>query len=316
MPYRPIIIAALQAAVLCVAGLRIPVLGQIALIFVPVPLIAAAVLHGRTAGLASTALATLLLAVFMPWQTAILLFLLGFGLMAAGLSEGMLRGLRPETAIALGSILPLIAVIAAFTPALLHAGQDPVTMIGDFLRKSIQEAQKLYTDIGAVDLAQAIGAAGDTIIFYVLRLLPGIILATTVMQAAGCYGIARSLVLRRRPDLAAGGPLLPVWHAPDGWVWVLIAALAAIAIAPRGTATWFAGLNVSLLFLFVYTAQGVAVMEFYYRKARLPIVMRSFLHAVILALPSVVAVVALGVVDIWADFRKLRPSPGTGPGGH
>lgn len=313
MPHRAVIVAALQAAGLCIAGLIIPLLGQIAILFAPVPIIIVAVLHGRTAGLAATVIATLLVALLVSWQTALMLFLLGFGLMALGLSEGLSRGMRPETAIALGSILPLAALSAVLLPVMMQAGQDPGGMIADFLRKSLADAEKLYTDIGAPEVAGTIAAAADTVVFYLLRLLPGIIAMTTVMQAAGCYGIARSLILRRRPEVANDGPLLPRWHAPDAWVWPLIATLAVIAAAPRGSGLWFAGLNLAFLFLLIYTAQGVAVLEHYYRRARIPLILRSFMHAVILALPSIVAVIALGVVDIWADFRKIRTASGSAP---
>ena len=47
-------------------------------------------------------------------------------------------------------------------------------------------------------------------------------------------------------------------------------------------------------------------MEHYFRKAGIHTVVRGLLHAIILALPVVVCVMALGVVDIWADFRKVR----------
>jgi hypothetical protein len=33
---------------------------------------------------------------------------------------------------------------------------------------------------------------------------------------------------------------------------------------------------------------------------------RGVVHTLILALPSIVFVIAAGIVDIWADFRKVR----------
>jgi uncharacterized protein YybS (DUF2232 family) len=307
MTLRPIIIAALQAAGLYIIGSIVPLLGQFAVLFAPVPLITATVLHGRATGAAATGLAAGFVALLGSWQVAVVLFLLGFGLMALGLAEGMLRNLRSETVVVVGSVLPLAALMALLAPFLLQAGKDPLALIETYLRTAITDVQKLYTDAGATEVAQVIATLSDTLVHYLVRLLPGIILTTTVMQAAGCYGLARALVLRRRPDLPmASRPALPLWHAPDTWVWPLIAMLALIAVSSRGTALWFVGLNLSFLFLFVYTVQGVAVLEFYFRKARIPVVVRSIMHAVLLALPTVVAVIAVGVVDIWADFRKVR----------
>jgi hypothetical protein len=119
--------------------------------------------------------------------------------------------------------------------------------------------------------------------------------------------MARSLVLRRDPgSRLAAHPSLAAWRAPDQWVWGLIATLGLVAAFPRGSTAWFAGLNLALLFLLVYIAQGVAIVEFFLRRARIPVIWRGLLHALLLALPTVVAVIAFGVVDIWGDFRKVR----------
>jgi uncharacterized protein YybS (DUF2232 family) len=307
MPFRPVIIAALQAAGLYIVGGIVPILGQFAILFVPVPLITVTVLQGRPAGALSVALAAALAALIGSWQFAVFLFLIGFGLMALGLSEGMLRNLRAETAVIMGSLLPLAAIVVLFAPVLLQSGKDPVTLVETYLRSTIADVRKIYTDAGVAEVAQMLDTFSDTIVFYLVRFLPGIVLTTTVMQAAGCYGVARALVLRRRPDLPlASRPSLPAWHAPDQWVWPLIGILGLIAVSPRNSPAWFAGLNLSFVFLFVYAAQGVAVLEFYFRRMRIPLLLRALMHAVILALPSVVAVIAVGVVDIWADFRKVR----------
>jgi uncharacterized protein YybS (DUF2232 family) len=311
MPLRPVIFAALQAAALFVAGLLVPLLGQLAMLFVPVPLISVTVLHGRSAGILATLLGAFLVTLLGSWQIAVVFFVLGFGLMAYGISEGLLRNTRPETAIAVGSILPLLAMLAALVPVLARMDSTPLAAVENYLRSSMAEAQKLYTDLGAPEAAHLLAALSERFVFYIVRLLPGIILSTTLMQSAACYGIARARVLRQRPDMAlAARPMLPFWHAPDTWVWALIATLGGIAAAPRGSAVWFGALNLSFIFLLVYTAQGVAVVEFFYRKARIPLLVRSILHALVLALPTVLAVVALGVVDIWADFRKVRPAAG------
>ena len=56
----------------------------------------------------------------------------------------------------------------------------------------------------------------------------------------------------------------------------------------------------------LYLAQGSAIVEHYLRKAGIKAFGRGLLLALILVMPSIVFVVALGIVDIWADFRKVR----------
>jgi uncharacterized protein YybS (DUF2232 family) len=77
-----------------------------------------------------------------------------------------------------------------------------------------------------------------------------------------------------------------------------------------------AGWNLTVVYATVYTIQGLAILEYGLKKLAIPSVARAFLIAFILALPFFVFVTALGVVDVWADFRKVRadakpPAPGT-----
>ena len=87
--------------------------------------------------------------------------------------------------------------------------------------------------------------------------------------------------------------------------WGLILTLAC-AVIPQEKAhiiSW----NAAILFGVLYLAQGMAVVEHYFRKAGIHTAIRGMLHAIILALPpTIVCITALGVVDIWADFRKVR----------
>jgi uncharacterized protein YybS (DUF2232 family) len=307
MPFRPIIIAALQTAGLLTAGFLVPVLGQIAVLFAPVPLVTATVLHGRKTGVIAACIAAALVAVLGSGHTAVLLLILSMMLMGLGLAEGTLRDLRHENTVLLGGLLPILPLLLFLVPLLATTGKNPFTLAEEHLRQNLLEAQELYARLGLSEIARSIASLTDSMVGYLVRLIPGIILTTTLLQAAGCYGMARSLVLRRDPgSRLAAHPSLAAWRAPDQWVWGLIATLGLVAAFPRGSTAWFAGLNLALLFLLVYIAQGVAIVEFFLRRARIPVIWRGLLHALLLALPTVVAVIAFGVVDIWGDFRKVR----------
>jgi uncharacterized protein YybS (DUF2232 family) len=53
-------------------------------------------------------------------------------------------------------------------------------------------------------------------------------------------------------------------------------------------------------------------MESWLRKAKIAVLWRSFILTIIMTLPPfMAAIIALGVVDIWADFRKVRMSAPT-----
>jgi len=306
MPFRSIAVAALQSAGLTVAGFIIPLLGQIAVLFAPVPLVMIAVRGGWKDGLAALGIAGAIVAVVVSGKMVFIFFFLSFGLMAAGLSEGLRRRLKPEQAVFLGGLLPLAAILTFLVPVLIKAGKNPVALADEYFRTSLIEAQQLYTQLGLTEVAQMLSAVSERFLHYLVRLSPGIIVATSLLQAAFCYGVARTILLRKDPSLPIPSqPTLATWHAPDSWVWGLIVTLGLIALTKEGP--YFLGLNLALVYIIVYIAQGAALVEFWLRKTKLNILWRSFAHTIIMTLPPLLAVIiALGVVDIWADFRKVR----------
>lgn len=306
MNYRPVIIAIIQTLGLFVAGFIIPVLGQAVALFAPVPLILLSVREGRVPELYALAASSVLLAFLLGWQVAAVFFL-SFGLMAIGTAEGMRRQWKPESVAFLGGLLPVAALTIATGCYFAATGKNPAVVIEEYLRESLAEAAGFYTQIGLTETAAAVNSASAALIHHLVRLIPGITVATSVFQAACCFGLSR-LVLLKKPEKAPvlSSPSLADWYAPDSWVWGLIAALVLILVPVQ--AAKIAGWNLSILYAVVYLTQGVSVIEHYLRKARIRPFIRGLMHSLILALPSVVFVIALGVVDIWADLRKVRVS--------
>lgn len=303
MNYRAILIATVQTLGLFVAGFIHPI-GQLLALFTPVPLILVSVRNGSTHGLITLAVSSVIMAALGGWQAAAIL-VLSFGLMAIGASEGMRRNWKPEQTSLLGGLLPIavLAVIVVFY--LVRVGKNPITEVEAYLREIIANAAKTYTTMGLTEMAATISSISDPVIYYFARLLPGIIIATSVTQAACCFGIARAILIRK-PGTGPAPVQTPLaaWHAPDSWVWGLIAALTLIVV-PQETAR-VAGWNIAILFSVIYLAQGSAIVDHFLRKAGIKAIGRGLLLALVLAMPSVVFVIALGIVDIWADFRKVR----------
>jgi uncharacterized protein YybS (DUF2232 family) len=304
MNYRSILIATVQTIGLFVAGFVIPLLGQVIALFTPVPLILIYVREGKREGMSTLIFASAVIALLGGWQAAAILFF-SFGLMAIGISEGMRRNWKPEQTTLLGGFLPIAVMVLIVVFYIARIGKSPIGVAEEYLRGSVAEAAKLYTSMGLKEMAEKINSVSDAFIYYLVRLIPGILIATSVVQAACCYGIARSIIQRRSgAGSGAADNSLVSWHAPDSWVWGLIAALALVVLPQE--AARIAGWNLAILFAIVYLAQGAAIVEHYLRKAGITAVMRGLILALILALPSIVFVIALGVVDIWGDFRKVR----------
>lgn len=298
--------ATLQSVGLFAAAFVIPVLGQIVALFTPVPLILAMVRTGRRDGLLVLGFAGLLTAALGGWQAAAV-FLLSFGLMAIGIAESMRRNSAPERTALLGGLLPVMVSGLLLAFYFLRMGKDPLSAIETYLHGSISEAAKMYSSMGMTEMSATVNSVSDRFLHYLVRLIPGITIATSLIQSACCYGLAQIYLSRDQNADTRRQPTFALWHAPDSWVWGLIAALALV-LTPSEPAKML-GWNAAIIFVVVYVAQGSAMVDFYLQKARIRLFFRMMIITLLLALPSLVFVIALGVVDIWADPRKIRTSP-------
>ncbi len=304
MNYREILASTVQTLALFAAGLILPVFGQLFALLTPVPLVLVAVRSGMLQGCLVLLGSGVIVGFAAGWHAAAVL-VFSFGIMAIGIAEGMRRQWKPESAVLLGGILPVLTVAVVTIVFIAETGKNPVLVLEEYLRETISEMAKIYSELGLSEMARIVLSVSDGFVHYLVRLLPGIVIATSVSQAAVCYAAARSLILKK-PGAAPAirSMALTQWHAPDIWVWGLIVALALIVFPPE--IVQFTGWNLAIIYVVVYLTQGVAVVDYYLRKARFRPFLRVLLHTLILSLPSIVFVISLGIVDIWADFRKVR----------
>ncbi len=302
MNYKAILAAAAQAVLLFLSGFIIPLLGMM---FTPVPLVLAYVRQGRAEGLSALGLSVVVVGAIAGWNIAAFL-LLCFGLMAVGTAEGLRRQWKPETAALAGGLLPVAALTLVATRFFLSTKKNPVTFIEAFFKDQRALAAKLYTDLKLTEVAAAVSAVPDTFIHYLVLLLPGIVVTSLILLALACFALSVRIITRK-PGTAPmpAVPALSQWHAPDVWVWGLIATLVLLLVPIE--AVKFTGWNLTILYAIIYLIQGISLVEHFLKKVRVHAIVRGLIYAIILALPPTVAcVMALGVVDIWADFRKVR----------
>jgi len=303
MHYRSLINATLVTIGLFLAAFAIPLLGQVLALFTPVPLIIVSVRQGKWQGLTALVAASAVVAALGGWQLAAILFL-SFGLMAIGVSEGMQRNWKHEQTALFGGLLPIVVLGVLLAIYFIRVGKSPVAVAEEYLRNSLAETAKFYTSMKLNDMAAMVNAVSDKFVYYLVRFSLGIIIATSITQAACCYGIARAVITRRPGALMPMQVPFALWHAPDIWIWGLIVALALIII-PQETSRLI-GWNLAIIFGTVYLAQGTAIADFYLKKIRLRTYVRGAMLGLILAMPSIVFIIAMGIVDVWADVRKVR----------
>jgi hypothetical protein len=210
------------------------------------------------------------------------------------------------------TLLPILA-LAASLPWVLHYS-DIVAKLERELRDGDAQLVQLAKRYGhSTDRVQALeDALGDQAKLRAQalpRVLPTVLflwVATLVMAGRALGGrVAASL---RWPPLSRAA--LMRWRLPDGALWLLIAGLAlVVAQWPGWNITgWTLLLNAALGF----GVQGIAVVESLLLARGIPVSIIALMFVVvsIAALPVfLLAAVAVGLSDVWLDFRSLEAAP-------
>lgn len=170
-------------------------------------------------------------------------------------------------------------------------------------RSSFDASLQIYRDFGMS--AEAIADLDATRAELTARL--GTVLPALVLLATAGVWLA-NLALSRRwagwPQLAT----LSRWRTADWMIWVLIASGFALFL-PRHAVEW-AAINLFIVALGCYFAQGLAIVSYFLQRVGLPRALRVATFVVIaFQYLATALVVVLGVFDLWGDFRNLSARP-------
>jgi hypothetical protein len=98
------------------------------------------------------------------------------------------------------------------------------------------------------------------------------------------------------------------WRPWDELIWVLVAALVLWLAGPGPLRE--VGLNMAAVMVAVYAVHGLALLRYGFRRIGTARLLEWVLYAalfVTLGL-SFVLLAALGLLDTWFDWRRLRPA--------
>lgn len=269
---------------------------------VPFPIVYLAMREGiRAAGLAFALVALTLAALNGP--TGLLAYLSQFAAVSLLLPALLLRNWSWDRAIvvtlALAMGLGLLALV-------MFTVQQDLTLsdsIGHYVEGEIELAMSLANDSElSLEQQEQYRSAVTGMGAFLKQTLP----AWTITVYGVMLLLQVGLLTRRdRTRALIKGPSFSRWSVSELLVWPLIAAGFAVALG--GGLVRVIGLNLLVVFLPVYFLQGLAVVSFFFQKKQVSPMLRALGYALIAVLnPMPVIVTAIGVFDMWADFRKPR----------
>ena len=206
-------------------------------------------------------------------------------------------------ALALAALLPWLAHYRELVAAVERELAAGDTQLLELLRQLGTSGDRL----GAMEKTMAENAAlRHTALPLVIPTV--LFLWAGLLVTAGRALAARTAHALRWPRLSRAS--LRDWRLPDAALWVFLAGLALLvaqwpAWAPTG---WTLLLNAGL----GYCTQGVAVAQSYFlaRGVPPPVIIMTMLFFFMIAMPMfVLSTAALGLSDVWLDYRRLDSVP-------
>ena len=174
------------------------------------------------------------------------------------------------------------------------------------LDKGFEATFTLYRDSGhfpAEDL-EAIKAFSEQLRAQVARLFPALLL-TSIICTVWLNIVVGQWLLKRRDPSRANREDLKNWRLPEFLVWPVILAGLALLVPEERLNTL--GLNAGLVLLILYLSQGLAIVSSLMRKWSMPLTIRVITYILLfLQVYGIGFVAALGLADVWVDFRKPR----------
>jgi uncharacterized protein YybS (DUF2232 family) len=297
----PLLASALATALLITAAGFVGPLAAVLLLAAPVPIAYVGLTRGWLASLGAIILAAVLLALD-NWQSAVQ-YLLVFGPGTLLVPELLKRKIFWDRAAAaatlgtLGLLVPTGVVIASGMGVSLNG------LVRKAIMAEVAAAENLYPEMNIPpEQLIELQKVGEMLIEWVPRLYPAF-----VAISIGGVMLVLALALRRLvgTQMQLPGPLFSQWKLPEQMVWGAIVAGFA-SFAPWAPVK-IAALNVLIVLLPLYFLQGMAIVASFLVKRNMPPFVRGMVYLLIVILnPLPLLVTALGVFDLWIDFRKPR----------
>lgn len=288
----------------------IPFLGSVILILSSLPILYYYSKMGRRWGWAVFIVSLCAVAIILQScdSTAILPVLFVSGCLGIILSEVLKKSYSIEiTTLFLASLLLVMwSSFILYEGAL--SGIRPWRLIEGYIDRNIQDNIQIYAKLDVPDATlNLIRDNAKQISGFFMNIFPSLAFISAVFAVWLNILSGREIFNKKAlwyPDFGD----LSCWSAPERLIWLLIAGGGMLLIPVE----WARVTCLNLLFvcLFIYLFQGLAIISFFFHRKHVPRLFRMILYVLIFVQQYVtILVVAIGLFDLWFDFRKyIKPT--------
>lgn len=177
------------------------------------------------------------------------------------------------------------------------------SIVATYIANEVSGARQIYEQAGLTpeQLDALLAVLDTTALFFQQAYLGLATVAFAIVIAATLF----LLGIAARGRYIIPGTLFHDMRLPDLLIWLLIVSgfglLIKVAVMQQ------VALNLLTVMLPLYFLQGIAIMTFFFRKKSFSMLSRVFGYVLVLVVnPLPLMVTAIGVFDMWFDFRKPR----------
>lgn len=290
-------------AILFAMCFLIPPAGIILCLLVPFPAIYARFRVGRGAEAFVVALATFLVSVLFNTSTA-MFYLVQFGLISMLMPELLARGTGTARTIAWTTAISLLVYLLVLAGFFFTGDHDIHQLIVSLIKESFDKAVAYYETRGfkgddLVAVKQTLGTAADLF----ARTYPSFV-TVFVIAIAGFNALLVGRYCRQFESAPEIGEFKD-YKNPEYLIWVLI--VAGFSMLSDNSMITTPALNLLVIMVLLYFIQGMSVVLTLIDRNSLARTLRVAFYLMLVFQPYIAApVVAIGIFDLWGDFRTPR----------
>jgi uncharacterized protein YybS (DUF2232 family) len=204
-------------------------------------------------------------------------------------------------------IYPALFIIASICFYFIYCGfvlsVNPWQLVVKYIATTIEENIKLYSQLPLkTEDINYIKDNEKNIIDGFTQIFPSLIIITSTLIVWANFLLGKQILGKAGitwPNLTA----LARWKAPELIIWIFIIS-GGLFFVPHKDINFFS-LNIFLVACFIYLLQGLAIVSFFFQNRKVPLFFRYLFYFLIAVQQFLmIPIIAVGLFDIWIDFRK------------
>lgn len=291
---------ALLATFFAISFIFIPVL-TVLLFLIPVPFMVLSARHGSKYTVLSILIASLLIGILTEIIFTILIITI-FSPMSVVMGYFIKRNREPYAVIGMGAAVSIIAVFITIQLVAVISGFNVIDNLAMIIRQVVDNQSEMLMNVNLSTINV------NEMVNYLLLIIPGLLIVQSLVSAFLNYYLAASILRRLRYTQYTihefSNFALPRNIVLGSFI---IYSLTFISRYVEGIYHSSLAANVTILFIFVFFLQGLALISYLLKKIRIIKAVRVLLIFLVVIISPLLTIVSLaGLIDSVFDIRKLR----------